>query len=63
MMLRVVYTDGTFDLVKGLMLTSLIESSGVSKFKRSSGWVDVSSPHIRRSGSESDYIGPERRGR
>jgi hypothetical protein len=62
MMLRVVYTDGTFDLVKGLMLTTLIESSGVSKFKRSSGWVDINSAYVRKSGSESDYCGPERRG-
>ena len=62
MLLHVVYTDGTFDLVKGPMLTSLIESSGVSKFKRSNGWVDINSPYVRRSGSESDYWGPERRG-
>ena len=62
MMLRVIYTDGTFDLVKDLMLTSLIASCGISKFKRASGWVDISSPHIRSSGRESDYFGHERRG-
>lgn len=62
MMLRVIYTDGTFDLVKDSMLKTLIESCEVTKFKRSAGWVDIGSPYVRRSGSENNYSGPERRG-
>ena len=61
MMLPVLYTDGTFDFVKDFMLTSLIESSRILKFKRSSGWVEVDSPYIRRADGSGDYSGPERR--
>jgi len=61
MLLRVVYTDGRFDLVNDLMLGDLIKSRKVTKFKRSSGWVDVNSQHVRRSGNNGSYCGPERR--
>jgi hypothetical protein len=50
MLLRVVYIDGRFDLVKGFMLRLLIQSRKVTKFKRSSGCVDVDSQHVRRAG-------------
>ena len=62
MLLRVVYTDGRFDLVNDLMLGDLIKSRKVAKFKRSSGWVDVNSRHVRRSDNNGSYCGPERRG-
>ena len=61
MMLRVVYTDGRFDLVNDFMLSLLIQSRKVTKFKRSSGWVDADSQHVRRAGNKGDYCGPERR--
>ena len=62
MMLRVIYTDGRFDLVKDSMLKALLDSCEVAKFKRSTGWVDIGSPHVRRAGSGNHYRGPERRG-
>jgi hypothetical protein len=61
-MLRVIYTDGTFDLVKDFMLRFLIESYEVAKFKRSSGWVEIGSPNVRGVGGESNYCGSEKRG-
>jgi hypothetical protein len=61
MMLPVVYTDGRFDLVKDFMLRLLIRSRKVTKFKRSSGWVDVNSQYVRRTGNNGSYSGPERR--
>ena len=60
MMLRVVYTDGSFDLVNDFMLSLLIQSRKVTKFIRSSGWVDVDSQHVRREGNKGSYSGPER---
>jgi hypothetical protein len=61
MLLRVVYTDGHFDLVKDFMLRLLIQSRKVTKFERSSGWVDVDSQYVRRAGNNGSYCGPERR--
>jgi hypothetical protein len=60
MMLRVVYTDGSFDLVNDFMLSLLIQSRKVTKFNRSSGWVDVDSQYVRREGNNGSYSGPER---
>ena len=59
MLLRVVHQDGKFDFVNGSMLTSLIASGEVTMFKRSDGWVDTDSPHIRRTSRQ--YMGPEKR--
>ena len=61
MLLRVICNDGTFDLVKDFVLTSLIESCEVSKFKRAGGWVDARSPEVRRLDRVTIYMGPERR--
>ena len=61
MLLRVIYTDGTFDFVKDSMLSAMIESCKVAKFKRASGWIEIGSSHVRRVGSEENYCGPERR--
>ena len=59
MMLRVMYTDGTFDQVNRFMLEALIQSRRVKKFKRASGWADVNAYQIR--SKEGHYAGPERR--
>lgn len=61
MLLRVIYTDGSFDIVNQSALRTLIESCKVAKFKRSDGWVDIGSPHVRGIRSARIYSGPERR--
>jgi hypothetical protein len=61
MILRVIYTDGSFDFVNDFMLSLLIQSRKVAKFKRSNGWVDADSQHVRRAGNKGSYTGPERR--
>lgn len=61
MLLHVMYTDGTYDLVKDFTLSSLIETSKIARLKRSNGWVDINSPDARRVGSDQNYNGPERR--
>ena len=61
MMIRVFYTDGTFDMVKPKMLDYLLDHNKVKRFKRSSGWAVVGRDSIR-SGSSHGYWGEERRG-
>ena len=61
MLLHVMYTDGTYDLVKDFTLSALIENSKVLRLKRSTGWVDIKSPDVRRTGRDNNYNGPERR--
>ena len=47
-------------MIKDFLLTRLINDQSITKFKRSNGWVDITSPEIRQT-SQSDYQGPERR--
>ena len=61
MMMRVIYSDGKYDLVNGDLLTSLIESKAIIKFKRLNGWVNVPSKECRNSANKDRYGGPERR--
>jgi len=60
MMIRVMYNDGRFDMVKPDRLDDLIEKEVVTSFKRSTGWVVVGRDPIRNSG-RADYGGAERR--
>ena len=60
MMIRVMYSDGRFDIVKPKLLEDLIEQEVVTSFKRSTGWVVVGRDPIRNSGI-TDYGGAERR--
>ena len=60
MLIRVVYKDGKFDMIKPQMLDNLLEEHKVISFKRSTGWVFVGSDSIRR-GSSEGYWGEERR--
>jgi hypothetical protein len=60
MMIRVMYSDGRFDLVKKPMLDQLLEQNRLASFKRSDGWAVVGRDPIRSSGN-SAYPGPERR--
>ncbi len=60
MLIRVMYSDGRFDMVKPNMLDDLITKQTVTSFKRASGWAVVGRDSIRSSG-RSDYRGKERR--
>ena len=60
MMIRVMYSDGRFDLVKHTMLDQLLERNRVASFKRSSGWAVVGRDQLRGTGGVS-YRGPNRR--
>ena len=60
MMIRVMYSDGRFDLVKPSTLDLLLKQNSLASFKRSSGWVVVGRDPIRGSGGVA-YPGPERR--
>lgn len=60
MMIRVMYSDGRFDMVKPAMLDNLLDRQAVTSFKRSSGWAVVGRDPIRSSG-QSNYRGSDRR--
>ena len=60
MMIRVMYSDGRFDMVKPSLLEQLIKEEAVTSFKRSSGWAVVGRDPIR-NGDKTDYKGTERR--
>jgi hypothetical protein len=59
-MIRVMYSDGRFDMVKPDMLDKLLERQVVSSFKRNTGWAVVGRDAIR-SSSRGIYRGRERR--
>ena len=60
MLIRVMYSDGRFDMVKPKMLDDLLERQAVSSFKRSDGWAVVGRDPIR-SPESGKYRGTERR--
>lgn len=60
MMIPVIYPDGKHDLVKDFILSRLIDDQGITKFKRRSGWVNISSDRIRKT-RKPVYDGPEKR--
>jgi len=60
MMIRVMYTDGRFDMVKSQMLDNLLEENKVTRFMRSTGWAFVGRDPIRK-GSSEGYWGEEQR--
>ena len=60
MMIRVMYSDGRFEMVKRDMLDKLLDCQVVTSFKRDSGWVVVGRDAIR-SSSRGNYRGMERR--
>ena len=62
MLMRVVYPGGKYDLVNGDLLTALIDSGGITMFKRADGWVRVPSKDCRNSANRNGYAGSERRG-
>lgn len=60
MLIRVIYKDGKFDMVKPQMLDNLLEERKVTSFMRSTGWAVVGRDPSRRGRSEG-YWGEERR--
>ena len=59
-MIRVMYSDGRFDIVKPNLLEELIEQDVITSFKRSTGWAVVGRDPIR-SSDRAEYSGAERR--
>ncbi|HEY9247441.1 MAG TPA: hypothetical protein VLD55_01985 [Candidatus Sulfobium mesophilum] len=47
MIIRVIYTDGNYDLVKDLLLDQLIYSGRISKFYRSGKWAVIGRDRVR----------------
>ncbi len=60
MLIRVMYNDGRFDMVKPNLLNSLLDQQIVTSFKRTNGWAVVGRDAIR-SSSRANYRGTERR--
>jgi hypothetical protein len=60
MMIRIMYNDGNFDIIKPGLLNALIEKEAITSFKRSDGWIVIGRDPIRRGGNRA-YAGPERR--
>jgi len=49
MLVRVMYEDGRFDMVRNDMLDILVANMKVRKIRRASGWIDVAHDRVRRS--------------
>ena len=61
MMVRIIYHDNRYDMVKSTRLDDLISSNAVAKFERSSGWVTIGVDPIRTPKGRQPYTGQERR--
>jgi hypothetical protein len=60
MLIRVMYSDGSFDMVKPRLLDNLLDQQKVTSFKRTTGWAVVGRDVIRNP-TRNDYRGTERR--
>lgn len=49
MLIRIMYGDGSFDMVRNDMLDILVANMKVRKIRRSGGWVDLDSGQTRHS--------------
>jgi len=61
-LIPIVYLNGKQDMVKGHLLSELIDQQQITRFKRSDGWVDLATGNIRSQFQIPGYDGPERRG-
>ncbi len=59
MLLKVMYQNDKYDMVRPSLLNELISSKKIKKFYRSGEWADIERDPIR--GSVGSYLGPERR--
>jgi hypothetical protein len=53
MLIHVLRTGNSYDYVKDFMLDSLIESKGIVKFRRNTGWVTIGADPIRKNKRDS----------
>ncbi len=60
MLIKVMYQNDTYDMVKPFMLDELIAHARIKKFLRASGWVEIGLDPIRGIGGGA-YLGKERR--
>ena len=59
MVLRVMYKNNKYDMVKASRLDELIDSGKIVKFHRSDGWATIGFTRLR--GTGGIYNGPDRR--
>jgi hypothetical protein len=59
MLIKVIYQNDKHDMVKPIMLNTLLFANKIKKFLRSEGWISVGIDNIRGTGGY--YEGPERR--
>lgn len=60
MLIRVIYTNGAYDMVRPEILDEMLARGAVAGFLRGSGWAVVGRDPVR-SRSRHTYAGPERR--
>lgn len=60
MLIRVIYVDDRFDMVRPEILDRLLEAGNVREFQRRDGWVMPGFDTLR-SRKKNDYSGPDRR--
>ena len=60
-MIKVIYQNGTHDMVDPSVLCDLIAAKSIKNFYRSEGWVSVTTDPVR--GRGGSYKGTERRNR
>jgi hypothetical protein len=61
MLIRVMYDDGKFDMVKPQMLDTLLVSGRLTSFRRTDSWAVVGRDTIRSSRRSQGHQGLERR--
>ena len=61
MLIRVMYDDGRFDMVKPQILDLLLGAKRLTSFKRSETWAVVGRDSIRSSRRDQGHQGVERR--
>jgi hypothetical protein len=61
MLIRIMYRDGRFDMVKSFFIDWLIESGRIAMFRRSEGWVVLGRDPVRHPVRKEFHSGVERR--
>jgi hypothetical protein len=59
MLIKVIYQNDKHDMIKPIMLDTLLFANKIKKFLRSEGWITVGVDKIR--GRGGSYEGPDRR--
>lgn len=60
MLIRVMYSDGSFDMIRPALLDRLLQANKLVSFKRASGWAVIGRDPLRGVGGPS-YRGEDRR--